>query len=356
MNFFLNRHRPILVCDDGTLITYSKGNIFLVSPEGTVIKKVCQLPCRPFLRFLTQFRIFERLLRFEPRCGMFLSSSQILLSYKGGCYRIDLNHGRVYLEMEFRKGMANPLFFTKVPEGCGFPPQIMFGEYWGNLGKESVRVYSRELGIHNSWNILTQFAPGQITHIHNILPDMDRQRLIILTGDTDKESGLWEFKPNYVVPKELISGKQLYRACVGYINQNYFYYATDTPQEKNYFVRLCLSTLKIKKLSSLEGPVIFGSVINDQFIFSTSVEPDTELIGFQYLFSRKVGRGLKSNYCVIYYYDGTDVNETYRFKKDILPMGLFQFGNVSFYTSENKNYSYAYGMSLDHIDGRVSKL
>ncbi|OIN03907.1 hypothetical protein BFS86_03435 [Shewanella algae] len=261
----------------------------------------------------------------------------------------------MYLEIKFREGMSNPLFFSKVSGNASYPDQVLFGEYWGNSGKESVRVYSRELSDSSPWNILTEFTAGQITHVHNILADINEQRLLILTGDSDKESGVWEIKTNDVAPKKIVAGKQIYRSCIGYVEDNYLYYATDTPQEENFFARLCLTTLEVEKLLSLEGPVIYGSRIKNKLLFSTSVEPDTELSGFRYLLSRRVGRGLKSKDCVVYSYDGINVHEINRFKKDFLPMGLFQFGCVSFYTSENMNYVYGYGMSLSYIDGKTYK-
>jgi hypothetical protein len=352
---FLSRHRPLVVNNDGSLITYSKGSIFLISSTGIVIKKICSLPTTRLFGFLSHFRLFERLLRLEPRCAVFIISEQVLLSFRGSCFRVDLQHGKVQPECNFRQGMSNPLYFSLVRGVKGLPESILYGDYWSNSNLESVRVYSRGLKGNTAWNILTEFPPGEVTHIHNIISDIKRNRILIFTGDANNESGIWEYRIGDVKPKSLVRGEQLYRACSGYVYNDDLYYATDTPQEENFLVKLCLDTLAVEKLGSLEGPIIYSAKLKNSFIFSSSVEADTNLKGINYLLSRRKGLGIKSNDSVVYSFNGIDILEIGRFKKDLYPMGLFQFGNVSFYTSENSAHTYAYGMSLSNLDGKILK-
>ncbi|WP_412522691.1 hypothetical protein [Shewanella chilikensis] len=352
----LKRHKPLIINNDGTIISYFKGSIFLLTSDGSIYKKVCTLPTTYLFGVLSKFRLFERLFRLEPRCAVLIEENLLLLSYRGSCFRVDIDNGKVEVEIKYRDGMANPLFFSVINDIDGMQRSIVFGDYWGNPDRDVVKIYIRFLGRNSKWSVLTEFSAGEVTHIHNIVEDIKRDRLLILTGDSDSESAIWEYSLSDPHPKKIVGGSQLYRACSCYVDGDYLFYGTDSPQEINYLVRLCLKTLEVRKLAILEGPIIYSTKTNRNFIFSSSVEADSSLKGWRYLVSRKHGPGIKSYDSVVYSFDGYNTIELGRYNKDIYPMGLFQFGSVSFCTSDNFEHVYAYGMSVDDVDGKMFKL
>ena len=91
-------------------------------------------------------------------------------------------------------------------------------------------------------------------------------------------------------------------------------------------------------------------------VFSTTVEGDSSLNRGKFnLISYKKGKGIKSwNSEVIVGNESSGFKSIARFKKDILPMGLFQFGTVMFPNGKSSNnYIVLYGCSLKGIDGKM---
>ena len=65
--------------------------------------------------------------------------------------------------------------------------------------------------------------------------------------------------------------------------------------------------------------------------FETSVEGDPTVGKFRYRFFNKLGKGVKDRFVhIMKYQKGGPLEEIAKFKKDILPMWLFQFGNATF--------------------------
>lgn len=72
-----------------------------------------------------------------------------------------------------------------------------------------------------------------------------------------------------------------------------------------------------------------------QYLFATSVEPDSRITGLRYLLTYRLGKGVK-NRCT-YVFAGNEKDGFHKvlsLKKDGLPMGLFQFGNIQFPNAE----------------------
>lgn len=67
-------------------------------------------------------------------------------------------------------------------------------------------------------------------------------------------------------------------------------------------------------------------------LFSTSVEPDSNITDLRYEFTNKLGPGVKDRYTHLYSVKvdaaGVHAEEIFKAKKDILPMGAGQFGTL----------------------------
>ena len=164
----------------------------------------------------------------------------------------------------------------------------------------------------------------------------------ILTGDFENSSAIWIAENNFNKVYPVLRGKQDYRSCVAFPTKEGLLYGTDSQFQQNSIRLLYKDTnWNTRKIFDVNGPIIYGSKIKDDFCFSTSVEGESSNKGkvLQY-FDTKKGKGVITNYSHIIkgnLNDGFEV--VYKNKKDIYPFILFQFGTVIFPTGENNSDS-----------------
>lgn len=304
------------------ILAYKNGCIVLKQADGlTEIKK---------LRIHSQIKsisIIERLLRFEPRAAVALSDESFLYSDHGAVFEYDVNKNLTTPIHSFSKGMNNPLSFC-VRRGMDEKiVEVVYGEYIWNENKGPVSIYRYNL---EEWTEVYSFPSNTVLHIHNVIYDDARNHYLILTGDSDEESAIWEADIDFKNVKKIVGGSQKYRACIAYPTIDGIYYATDTPLEQNYLYFLS-NDGELKEIYRMPGPCIYGRVFNDALYMATSVEGDPTLGRWKYRLSNKLGKGVKDRKVHLIRCDNAgNVAEVGTFKKDALPMWLFQFGNALF--------------------------
>lgn len=310
------------------ILSYKKGKLLLFDFKTKNLIQSC-----PLKKIL--FKIQQRLLRLEPRIALPIDENNFLISFNGLmlCYNILTNKCRI--EQQYLKGMKTPLHICSVVNGE--EKEFYYGEYIWNNDKDGVSVYRRR---HNCWEIAFTFGPGTVKHIHNIIYDKSRMRFFILTGDENFESGIWIADYNFNHVELFLGGLQKYRACVAFIEGKYLYYATDTPLEKNHIFKVNLESAEVKELCDIPGSCIFGITLQGKKLFSTTVEPDSSLPVWRYRITHKLGKGIFDRYSYLFYLNEEDkLTEILKLKKDMLPMWLFQFGNILFpYNETDKLY------------------
>ena len=101
--------------------------------------------------------------------------------------------------------------------------------------------------------MLWEFLPKQIRHIHGCYYDSYRKGVWVLTGDSDKESGLW-FTDDFFETLKCIKGNTQNARAVSIIPmRDGLIVPTDSPRQQNYiqfldFKTNCFSFYSVKKL------------------------------------------------------------------------------------------------------------
>lgn len=276
---------------------------------------------------LSKLRLAERLLRLRPRLCYGLSEDHFLFSCKGKLFSADCKSREVNIDTYFPKGTYNPLALCFSDDGT-----VFYGEYSWNTHRDEVGIYCRADG---KWEKYCEFPKHSVCHIHNILNDPIRNCLWVFTGDSDRESGIWNIDKSTRIVKPFLVGKQTYRACYGFVTETDIVYATDTPLQDNAIYKVNIDTKSISKLYDMPGPCIYGREYEEKGkkyrCFATSVEPDASLKGMRYRLTYKLGKGVRDRHShIIMISDDGQCKELFAGKKDILPMWLFQFGNIQF--------------------------
>ena len=341
----------LLCCVGAKFVFYHSGKVYIGDSLNPPYKLLLKLPGWK-TRVLISIRLIERMLRLEPRLAFPINDTEFLLSYQGSILRINLE-GQFFEEHRYVKPMNNPLSF------CTENGRFLYGEYFGNLNHQEVRVFERDR--KGSWNVVLTFAKGEIQHIHQIKYDWFRNCYWILTGDADNESAIWKASPNFDSAVAIFRGKQKYRSCFIMPTEKGLYYATDTPLEENwiYFAEQQGSIfLEPRRCYKMAGPCIYGKCLGNQgYVMATSVEPDPTLPTVIYYFTNKLGAGIRDRKTTIVYGNPCiGFSEVANIEKDFLGMWLFQFGNMLFPTVSSDKGILCTGQSLKRIDGKTIML
>lgn len=320
-----------LLCMNGNRSVFFKRGKVYFEENGFLIAKI-RIPLSKGKEILSRFEMCERMFRLEPKLAIF-KGDVCFFSCHGAIYQYMWGSRKIVKSHLYRKGMNNPICFFELKDLHGFQDGIMYGEYWGNRDGEKVSIYQM---LNGQWVEKYSFPRGEITHIHGFVKDTLHDRLLILTGDFDEGSGIWEARDDFAYVKPLLVGRQQYRSCVAFACETGILYATDTPLEENAIYFFENGSGKLSKIKDIPGPCIYGRDYIDesgrrQYMFATTVEPDSRITGIKYLLTYKLGPGVKNRKSYILAGNEEDgFREIFSLKKDWLPMGLFQFGNIQF--------------------------
>lgn len=288
----------------------------------------------PINSVFSAFRITRRFFRAEIIKFYILQDGTQLCIARKGLFR------KAKEEKNFSKCFAiprgsRPMNICEASDGT-----LYFGEYFANMEKKAVHIYSSEDSGKN-WKITYTFPEGNINHVHGIYRDPYTDRLWFITGDRENECIIGYSEDGFMSMKEVFRGGQDYRSCVLFFYPAFIVFATDSQYQKNYIKKFDRKTLEITTLASVQGPVIKGAQCGNLSVISTDVEPSDIN---------------KDNKAYIWYSkDGLEWKELYSAEKDILNPTLFQFGvfDLPIYDCEKTDTIYATGKSLKKCDGKT---
>ncbi len=358
MKIVYKRKRSKPLCLNGDrLLFYSKNKFFMMDLRTFKYDEVGQIDRRFLKNMLSHSRIIERILRLEPGFSIFASDKEVLIPISGVLYSLDLDSGSLKAQHKFRPEMRTYLSAVKIENIYGFSDGIYFGEYFSNPDRNEVRIWRRKKSDNSEWEVAYTFEKGVINHIHTLVVDKYRDCVWILTGDFDNAAGFWIATDDFRSVVPAVVGKQEYRSCAAFAHPEGILYATDTQLESNSirFLRKVGSVFESEKLYDLEGSCIYSCTVGESYFFSTAVEPASEGKSKLDLISYRRGKGIKSWNSEIVM---GNLEEGFRriaiFEKDILPMGLCQFGTVVFSPGkEETEHLVCYGVALKRIDGAL---
>lgn len=321
------RNKIQIVKPDG--IVYSSG-LDLISEGGLIRLVKCWKS-----RCLSVVRLIQRFSRSEVTSCHCTNRNALLSVAKKGIFRIT-NWNIITKTFTVERG-SKPLNICVTESGL-----IFFGEYFQNLGKDSVHIYKSSDDGRN-WSIAYTFAAGNINHVHGVFYDKYTGRVWVTTGDRDNECIIGYTEDEFTTFTEVFRGGQEYRTCQLFFYKDFIVFGTDTQYEQNVIKKFDRQTLEIVNLQEVQGSVIKGGQVGDVSFISTTVEPS------------KVNTDKYAHLWVTK--DGIHWEERYKAKKDWLPATLFQFGTFEFpqyYGIEKLERLYFSGRALKGLDGKTT--
>ncbi len=332
------------------LILFRNLTFYILDKKSKSIKRIGSIEANMLIRLLSRLRLINRLLRLEPQNITMVSPQYYLCQMKGETILLDVMHSTLRVLQSKQPGWSTPLNTCKDDRG---------NIYWGNYGNNplynSVAIY--QLKNIKDINIVYTFPSGSVRHIHNIIYDSSINRFYILTGDNETVSGIYVSDDRWTTVLPYKVGKQRYRSVVGFPYRGGLLYATDSIVETNYVFMIDEFGNECE-VCAINGSCIYGTELKDVYVFATTVEPK-EGRGFFNLFTNKKASGILSDeiQIVVVKKDNLEVKIIASWKKDCLPMKLFQYGTATFPKGQEMSEDLiCYPIACRKVDGMNMKI
>ena len=331
---------PIIYLNNDNLLVFKKGSFYILDVNKSNLDFKCKIKLNIFIYIASCIPIVSRILRLTIRASVKQNNNLLIFTFRNYIYEMDLNNYTI--SNGFYLKHARPLNFEVIEGITNVDDGVYFGEYKSNPKKECISIFKRQ--SKDIWEIVYTYPEGTIEHIHNIISDNYNDEVYILTGDFGNAAAIWKVRNNFETVDSILYGNQDCRSCILFPTKDGLIYATDSPFSQNS-IRILKNTTNNQWVSNeickINGPCIYGTKFNNDFIFSTSVEGEGLNSNFFYnLFSIKRGNGILDNNVCVYKGNLNDgFHLIYKIKKDKLPYLIFQFGTICFPSGEiNGNY------------------
>lgn len=159
----------------------------------------------------------------------------------------------------------------------GQSQNVYFGEYLNGHSRNIriLRIDPKGLTTTCCW----QFTRTEIKHVHAIHYDKYRNRLWVLTGDSDDESAFFYSDDEFQTIHKFAGGSQQWRAISLLIYPDAIEWGMDAGQDApadciNKIYRYCFATEKLIEQATIGNPVYASAMMSDgAAIMATSFEP-----------------------------------------------------------------------------------
>ena len=268
------------------------------------VGRIADCKYAPFSRF----SLTRRFMRAEITALYHLADGSSLAIARKGIFRCESGSKKFYKCFSVKRG-SRPMNLCITPSG-----EIFFGEYFANVSKSAVNIYTSKDG-GKSWNVAYTFAKGNINHIHGLYWDKYTKSIWVVTGDRENECIIGYTKDDFKTLNIVFRGGQEYRSCVLFFYPEYVVYATDSQYIQNEIKCFDRTTHEIRVIQQVQGSVIKGTQCGDRVMISTAVEPSDVNLGREsYVWTSD---------------NGLEWQQIYHGTKDCLP-SIFQFALFEF--------------------------
>lgn len=319
-----------LFYDGSGLVVSKKNRIFLLLEDGSE-EFLAALPVSFYSKLLMSLRLLARVFRLEVYSSA-IHGDTYYFCFEAKLYSYNKSTKKLVFEMIFERGHG-PLKFCCIDGLKGFDDTVYFGDYFGNHDCKATSIYKRHQP--GQWEKCYTFQEGVINHIHGLVKDSSNHCIWILTGDYGTSFGIYRATLDFSVVEPILIGDQKYRSCVAFPTADGLLYATDSHLEKNSIriLKNMNGSWISEEITTINGPVIYGTELLDYFIFATSVEPGVKKSNIVLtLLARDIGPGIINNQVEIVAISKSNHEITILEvnPKDSFPARLFQFGSACF--------------------------
>jgi len=248
-------------CDkDGLFFSRGK-SIFKRDRDGKITKIISLYLNSPDL-LLSKSKLYRRLTRSHINHILPVQDDHLLVFVSGKIYYINIKKEEIVYSCDIQG--SQPIHIASIGD------TVYYGQYLRDPNKPPIKLLCSS-PPYSSWTPVKIF--DDIRHIHGVFRDPYTGSIWVTTGDDDKESKILQFSEENFEVQFSLEGSQTYRTVTLLFDEEYIYYGTDTPREKNFIYRFRRGSSQLEKLTETGGSVFFGTKVKNHLFFSTAWEP-----------------------------------------------------------------------------------
>ena len=309
MRFMKRISGRILSANDGQFFVARGRKIYICDTLGNNSVEWFVLRTNFISSFIMNFYIFRRLFRF---------GFHHLTISNHGC--VIFVNKQIWYESKTQSRFTGYINGSRPLVVCAADSRFFYGEYRSNNERSAVSIFELSWP-YKTWSKAISF--DGVRHIHGIFFDKYEDCFWITTGDLDNESRIYKCNKDFSNLRIIVSGSQQVRAVTLLFTEDFIYFGSDTPDEKNHIYSISRKDNLIQPLQKVEGSVFYGCKFDNFLFFTTAVEPS------------KVNKNKKIE--VWSSENGKQWALKITYNKDFLPMKYFQYGQAGILVNDNHN-------------------
>jgi len=149
---------------------------------------------------------------------------------------------------------------------------IYFGEYFNNPSRDTVSIYRYEVRS-SRLDVVYQFKPGEIRHVHGIYFDPFDNCLWCLTGDLPDECRILRSYDGFSTVEVVGQGDETWRAVSLLFTKDAIYYGMDAEFQSNHIYSWNRQTQARRDLGEVDGPIYYSTNCGSNLFFAVTAEP-----------------------------------------------------------------------------------
>ncbi|MCB0360960.1 MAG: hypothetical protein KDD44_15030, partial [Bdellovibrionales bacterium] len=218
---------------------------------------------------------------------------------------------------------------------------LYLGEYFQNNEREAVRIY-RVPRNSASAEVVFEFAPGEIRHVHGLYRDPADGSIWCLTGDRPSECRILRSTDGCKTFETVGGGDETWRAVSIVFHSRGCLYGMDAEFRQNAIFRLQRNGLR-EEICDVSAPIYYSQAFGECSVFATTAE----------LCPSQVGRSAS----ILGIAEDGNVENIVSFEKDIFPVRYFLAGIVEFASRDDAGQPVVFStVGLRGTAGRVYQI
>ncbi len=216
-------------------------------------------------RVLSHHRAFQRLFRYFYYNVIRLSENRIFTTFQKS---VGLFENGEFVGVT---GLVRPSRFLR--GACAVDPSggVYLGEYLSNQDRGVMRVYYLPPGSKHL-EVVHQFEPGEIRHIHGLYFDAYENYIWLLTGDLENECNVLRTRDGFKTLETVGCGDETWRTVSMVFREDAVYYGMDAEFRANHVYKIDRKTLERTQLFEVDGPVYYSVNMGDHLVFGVTAE------------------------------------------------------------------------------------
>ena len=232
---------------------------------GAPLTLIGRFPASHLREWLSVGRAAQRLLRFMYHNVVELPGERLFLTFDKSVGLFENGQIRPI------EGLLRPTRVLRSACAADRNGSVFFGEYLSNQDRGPIRIYRYRAG-EQSLEVVNEFGPGAVRHVHGVYADPFSDALWCVTGDVEGECRILRTTDEFRTIDVVGTGDETWRTVSLLFRPEAVYYGSDAEFEQNHAYRIDRRSGDRTRLGPLEGPVYYSKSVGGDLYLAVTAE------------------------------------------------------------------------------------